>query len=202
MSFIEIIRRAKGLLREEGRISLRALRREFDLDDDAVEELVDELVEIQQVAARDGKAVAWVGPTRSERSDTEDATAAAPEPTAAPTPQTREAERRQLTVLFCDLVDSTRLASAMDPEDWREVVRGYQDSAARVIERFEVTSSKVGKIDDAAFELPKGLRRIPLKGFGPAPDRKPAKPAAFKQNFREDDLDRKNSPLNRDEEKP
>src|SRR5216117_4031140 len=34
-----------------------------------------------------------------------------------------EAERRQLTVLFCDLVGSTALAGQLDPEDWREVVR-------------------------------------------------------------------------------
>ena len=34
-----------------------------------------------------------------------------------------EAERRQLTVMFCDLVESTKLASQLDPEDLREVVR-------------------------------------------------------------------------------
>ncbi len=50
---------------------------------------------------------------------------------------TPEAERRQLTVLFCDLVDSTRLAAGMDPEDWRQVLRGYQESAAEVVERLE-----------------------------------------------------------------
>ena len=44
-----------------------------------------------------------------------------------PAPRTPEAERRQLTVLFCDLVDSTALASQLDPEDLREVVRAYQD---------------------------------------------------------------------------
>ncbi len=49
---------------------------------------------------------------------------------------TAEAERRQLTVLFCDLVDSTRLASQMDAEDWREVVRGYQESVAKCVDRF------------------------------------------------------------------
>jgi hypothetical protein len=38
---------------------------------------------------------------------------------------TPEAERRQLTVLFCDLVDSTVLASQLDPEELREVVRAY-----------------------------------------------------------------------------
>jgi class 3 adenylate cyclase len=52
-------------------------------------------------------------------------------------PHVPDAERRQLTVLFCDLVDSTALASQLDPEDWREVVRSYQDICARVIARFE-----------------------------------------------------------------
>ena len=40
-------------------------------------------------------------------------------------------------MLFCDLVDSTVLASQLDPEDWREVVRAYQDTCAKVIARFE-----------------------------------------------------------------
>jgi class 3 adenylate cyclase/predicted ATPase len=48
-----------------------------------------------------------------------------------------EAERRQLTVLFCDLVGSTALAGQLDPEDWREVVRAYQTACAEVIGRFE-----------------------------------------------------------------
>src|SRR5262245_11887005 len=43
-------------------------------------------------------------------------------PETLPSP---EAERRRLTVLFCDLVDSTRLAERLDPEDYREVVRAY-----------------------------------------------------------------------------
>jgi class 3 adenylate cyclase/predicted ATPase len=52
---------------------------------------------------------------------------------AAPVCPTPEAERRQLTVLFCDLVGSTRLSGQLDPEDWRAVVRGYQEAAAEVI---------------------------------------------------------------------
>jgi class 3 adenylate cyclase len=52
-------------------------------------------------------------------------------------PQPPEAERRQLTVLFCDLVDSTVLASQLDPEELREVVRAYQEAGAKVIARFE-----------------------------------------------------------------
>jgi class 3 adenylate cyclase len=48
-----------------------------------------------------------------------------------------EAERRQLTVLFCDLVDSTALSTQLDPEELREVVQAYQATCAKVIGRFE-----------------------------------------------------------------
>lgn len=48
-----------------------------------------------------------------------------------------EAERRQLTVMFCDLVDSTELAARLDAEELREIVRAYQETAARTIERYE-----------------------------------------------------------------
>src|SRR5262249_49797847 len=48
-----------------------------------------------------------------------------------------EAERRQLTVLFCDLVGSTMLSGQLDPEDLRAVVRAYQETAAEVIQRYE-----------------------------------------------------------------
>ena len=47
------------------------------------------------------------------------------------------AERRQLTVLFCDLVGSTALSVRLDPEDMREVVRAYQDCCARVIASYD-----------------------------------------------------------------
>ena len=54
------------------------------------------------------------------------------------TPASRpEAERRQLTVMFVDLVGSTALAARLDPEDMREVLRAYQDACAGVIARFE-----------------------------------------------------------------
>jgi len=48
-----------------------------------------------------------------------------------------QAERRQLTVLFCDLVASTALSQQLDPEDMRDVIRLYQDTCAGVIARFE-----------------------------------------------------------------
>jgi class 3 adenylate cyclase/predicted ATPase len=48
-----------------------------------------------------------------------------------------EAERRQLTVMFCDLVDSTALSERLDPEVLREMVREYQEACAGVVDRFE-----------------------------------------------------------------
>src|SRR5262249_42885204 len=45
-------------------------------------------------------------------------------------------ERRHLTVMFCDLVGSTEIASHLDPEDWREIVAEYHRAAARAIERY------------------------------------------------------------------
>ena len=54
-----------------------------------------------------------------------------------PSCQPPDAERRQLTVMFCDLVDSTRLAGQLDPEDYRAVVRAYQQTCAAVIQPFD-----------------------------------------------------------------
>ncbi len=50
--------------------------------------------------------------------------------------QPTEAERRQLTVMFCDLVDSTALAGRLDPEDLRVVIQAYQHCCAEVVDRF------------------------------------------------------------------
>src|SRR5262249_58375075 len=46
------------------------------------------------------------------------------------------AERRQLTVMFCDLVGSTALSAQLDPEELREVVRLYQETCTAVIQRY------------------------------------------------------------------
>jgi class 3 adenylate cyclase/predicted ATPase len=54
-----------------------------------------------------------------------------------PITSTGEAERRQLTVMFCDLVGSTELSQSLDPEDLREVNRAYQDACKTAIERYE-----------------------------------------------------------------
>ena len=61
--------------------------------------------------------------------------AAPPERVRAPSPAPA-GERRQLTVLFCDLVGSTPLSQQLDPEEWREVIAKYQQAASDAVERF------------------------------------------------------------------
>ena len=60
-----------------------------------------------------------------------------PPPSKEPEPQPAEAERRQLTVMFVDVVGSTALSGELDPEDYREVLRAYQDACAGVVARYE-----------------------------------------------------------------
>ena len=63
---------------------------------------------------------------------------AAPEPSARevePKPQ-ETAERRQVTVMFSDLVGSTALSARMDPEDLREIISAYQKCVAETVQRF------------------------------------------------------------------
>ena len=65
------------------------------------------------------------------------ALAAAPAPSRPRPGRRHSAERRQLTVMFVDLVGSTALSARLDPEDMREVLRGYQNAVAGEIARFE-----------------------------------------------------------------
>jgi class 3 adenylate cyclase/tetratricopeptide (TPR) repeat protein len=52
-------------------------------------------------------------------------------------PSSQGAERRHLTVMFCDMAGSTALAARLDPEDLREVIRGFQDACVQAIARFD-----------------------------------------------------------------
>ena len=149
MDFYEVLDQVVDLLRRRRRVTYRALKVQFKLDDEALEALKDELLKAQRLAVDEaGEVLVWSGDaaTAPEPSPAASqpvqlpATATVQLPHAAPPPaafHTPDAERRQLTVLFCDLVDSTRLASQLDPEDLREVVRAYQATCAEVIQRFE-----------------------------------------------------------------
>jgi class 3 adenylate cyclase len=133
MEFEAVLEQTIALLQRQGRISYGALKRRFQLDDAYLEDLKVELIEAQQLARdENGRVLVWAGETASPPSarDAQGARAALPHVER----RTPDAERRQLTVMFCDLVDSTPLASQLDPEDWREVVRAYQEAAAAVIQ--------------------------------------------------------------------
>jgi class 3 adenylate cyclase len=135
-----------ALLQQEKRVAYRVLKRQLQLDDDTLEDLKEDLIYAKKLAVdEEGKVLVWIGDTGSPP-------VSGPTPAQAPdvqADQTRrvdslpseqhapDAERRQLTVLFCDLVDSTGLAGQLDPEEWREVVRAYQDTCARVIARYD-----------------------------------------------------------------
>src|SRR5215831_4574982 len=152
MEFEEVLEQAIALLQHQGRVSYGALKRRFKLDDAYLEDLKIELIEAQQLAHdENGRILVWSGGPVLTPSP---APATAPQPfQATQQPHTREdqtlpgepthitrrvpeAERRQITVMFCDLVDSTALAARLDPEDLREVVRAYQETSAAVIQRF------------------------------------------------------------------
>ena len=126
MSFLDTVRRAKAYLEEQGRVSLRALKREFDLDDEALDELVEELVDVQHVAARDAKVLSWIAVAPVEPPGPEpDRQALASRDPRAYTPKhlaekilrsrsALEGERKQVTVLFADVKGSTALAEQLD----------------------------------------------------------------------------------------
>src|SRR5262245_7989093 len=147
MDFYSVVDQAIALLRQRGRVTYRALKRQFALDDDALADLTEELLYGQRVAAdEDGRVLVWTGdipmvteppsslsPTGQLSPAHEDPLAHAATPPVSPM---ADAERRQLTVMFCDVVDSTALSGQLDPEDLRDVVRAYQQMCSAVITRF------------------------------------------------------------------
>jgi class 3 adenylate cyclase len=148
MTFEEVVDQALAMLQRRGRVTYRLLKRQFDLDDEALEDLKLELIKGQRLAMdEEGEVLVWTGaggtvpesnlpPPSPQQRPTQDIHHAAALPSPPNSPPS-EAERRQLTVLFCDLVDSTMLASQLDPEELRAVVRSYQETCAKVIARFE-----------------------------------------------------------------
>jgi TOMM system kinase/cyclase fusion protein len=134
MTFEELLDQAIALLQRRGRLTYRALKRQFDLDDDYLEDLKTELIKGQRLAVdEDGEVLVWIGGT--DLSPTTIPRAVQSALLGPPTPL--EAERRQLTVMFCDLVDSTALSGQLDPEEYRNVVRAYQTACTEVIRRYD-----------------------------------------------------------------
>jgi class 3 adenylate cyclase/predicted ATPase len=146
MTFEEIVAQVIDVLQREGRVSYRALQRRFDLDDAYLDDLKVELIEAKQLASDENDRILVWAPQAAPTVPPSTAQAAPPgavpaaltpqEASAHVAPSVPEAERRQLTVLFCDLADSIRLSQQLDPEDLREVIRAYQATCVAVIQGF------------------------------------------------------------------
>src|SRR5215468_6172282 len=115
MTFEEILDQAIAMLQRRGRVSYRALQRQFQLDDAFLQDLIAEIVEVLQLAVdQDHTMLVWTGgssvpapvsppPSRTPLPDSQEPHL--PPGGSAPDVQhVPEAERRQLTVMFCDLV--------------------------------------------------------------------------------------------------
>jgi class 3 adenylate cyclase len=158
MKFSTTVEQVLELLQRQQRISYRALKREFDLDDEYIEDLKAEIIQAKRLARdEDGTVLVWTGEGAQEepenRGNSEKSLESSVQSLESESPRPQmpslqmldprrrtldsAAERRQLTVMFCDLVGSTALSEQLDPEELREVVRAYQHLSAEVISRFE-----------------------------------------------------------------
>ena len=148
MTFEEILDQAIAMLQRRGRVTYRTLQLQFQLDDAHLAALKDELLYSQPHVVDDaGRGLVWTAdtdmpstlspspplPVPAERPHAQ-TVPGAPPPVA---PRAVDAERRQLTVMFCDLVESTKLSSQLDPEEYREVVRAYQSACTEVIQHYD-----------------------------------------------------------------
>lgn len=135
MTFEEVVDQAIAMLQRRRRVTYSLLKRQFTLDDGALEDLVEEMVYGQQLATDEaGRVLVWKGNTASESavsdlppSVTSTVVARQHREPLAYTPvhlaekilTTRsvlEGERKQVTVLFCDLANSTSIAATIGPE--------------------------------------------------------------------------------------
>jgi len=148
MDFYDVVGHVVELLQRQKRVSYRALKRQFSIDDDYIEDLKEELLYAHPVVDDEGRGLIWTGETEATPVTPSQPIQPQPQPvveqaqsiqaTLPPTePHTPDAERRQLTILFTDLVGSTKLSGQLDAEDYREVVRAYQTTCSEVIERFD-----------------------------------------------------------------
>jgi hypothetical protein len=134
MDFYAILDQVVDLLRQRQRVTYRALKVQFHLDEEALEALKDELLYAQpQVRDDAGHGLIWTGDT-----GTASPAAAAPTGTPAPAPlaytppylaekiltsrSALEGERKQVTVLFADLKGSMELLADRDPEEARQLL--------------------------------------------------------------------------------
>jgi class 3 adenylate cyclase/tetratricopeptide (TPR) repeat protein len=136
MSFVARLQRAREVLEQQGRLSVRALGRELECGGEELDEIVAELVEVQGVAAREGGVLVHLGQPQGTprlphilRRHLADRILQSKEAV--------EGERKQVTVLFADVQGSMELAGQMDPEAWSAIMQRFFAILSEGVERFE-----------------------------------------------------------------
>ena len=155
MTFKEILTQVIDWLQQDKRLSYRALKRQFALDDDYLDDLKAELIEARRVALdEDGRVLVWTGDTAPAAATP----SVAAEP-SAPAPHTYtpsylaekiltsrsalEGERKQVTVLFADLKGSMELLAERDPEEARQLLDPVLERMMAAVHRYEGTVNQV-----------------------------------------------------------
>jgi len=155
VDFVAVVDQAIALLRQRGRVTYRTLKRQFQLDDEALEDLKVELLKGQRLAAdEDGEVLVWTG----NAGPASTASAAPVEtPRQAPLAYTppylaekiltfRSAlagERKHVTVLFADLKGSMELLADRDPEEARQLLDPVLEQMMQAVHRYEGTVNQV-----------------------------------------------------------
>jgi class 3 adenylate cyclase/predicted ATPase len=145
VDFEQVLKEVVWRLVTEGSVSYRRIKRGFDLDDDALDDVRRELIGALHVATDlDGEFLVLASEGRLARREPAALPQLLPALRQAETPPVpaaaRElpgAERRHLTVMFCDLADSTHLSARLDPEDMGDVIRAYQEAVSEAVRRFD-----------------------------------------------------------------
>ena len=151
MTFDEILDQALALLQRRGRLTYRALQRQFNLDDAYLADLKAEIIQGQRLAVdEDGVVLVWTGNAASTPAP---ASAPAPAPLVATpaylaekilaTRAALEGERKQVTVLFADLKGSTELIAGLDPEAARTLLDPALHIMIEAVHRYEGTVNQV-----------------------------------------------------------
>src|SRR5262245_23136069 len=155
MTFEEILDQAIAMLQRRGRLTYSTLKRQFQLDDAALEDLKNELIAGQRLAVDEqGNVLVWTG-TEALTADavappgnTRDRAPLAYTPTylaekILTSKSALEGERKQVTVLFADLTGSTELIRDLDPEQARAILDPALHAMMEAVHRYEGTVNQV-----------------------------------------------------------
>jgi class 3 adenylate cyclase len=155
VTFNDVLSQTITMLQQHGRVSYRALKRQFALDDAFLEDLAYELIDVQHLAVDEDRTVlVWTGEARTTAAPVlTPATMPGQEPLAY-TPQhlaekiltsrsALEGERKQVTVLFADLKGSTELIRDLDPEQAQALLDPALRHMMEAVHRFEGTVNQV-----------------------------------------------------------